>query len=71
MSEQAVTDSTCLIALERIGQLDLLRQVFAPLFAPPAVQAELGVSVDVKLVEEKTLERFEGKGERVIDKREL
>ena len=46
MSEQAVTDSTCLIALERIGQLDLLRQVFAPLFAPPAVQAELGVSVD-------------------------
>lgn len=46
MGEQAVTDSTCLIALERIGQLDLLRQVFAPLFAPPAVQAELGVSVD-------------------------
>jgi len=33
--------------------------------------SELGVSVDVKLVEEKTLERFEGKGERVIDKREL
>ena len=33
--------------------------------------SELGVSVDVKLVEERTLERFEGKGERVIDKREL
>ena len=33
--------------------------------------AELGVTVDVKLVEEKTLERFEGKGQRVIDKREL
>jgi phenylacetate-CoA ligase len=33
--------------------------------------SELGVSVDVKLVEEKTLERFEGKGKRVIDKREL
>jgi phenylacetate-CoA ligase len=33
--------------------------------------SELGVSVDVKLVEEKTLERFEGKGQRVIDKREL
>jgi phenylacetate-CoA ligase len=33
--------------------------------------SELGVSVDVKLVEEKTLERFEGKGERVIDKRQL
>ena len=33
--------------------------------------SELGISVDVKLVEEKTLERFEGKGQRVIDKREL
>jgi phenylacetate-CoA ligase len=33
--------------------------------------SELGVSVDVKLVEERTLERFEGKGERVIDKRQL
>jgi len=33
--------------------------------------SELGVSVDVKLVEERTLERFEGKGQRVIDKREL
>jgi phenylacetate-CoA ligase len=33
--------------------------------------SELGVSVDIKLVEEKTLERFEGKGQRVIDKREL
>jgi phenylacetate-CoA ligase len=33
--------------------------------------SELGVSVDVKLVEEKTLERFEGKGERVIDNRQL
>jgi phenylacetate-CoA ligase len=33
--------------------------------------SELGVSVNVKLVEEKTLERFEGKGQRVIDKREL
>lgn len=33
--------------------------------------SELGIGVDVKLVEEKTLERFEGKGERVIDRREL
>ncbi len=33
--------------------------------------SELGISVDVKLVEEKTLERFEGKGKRVIDKREF
>ena len=35
--------------------------------------AELGVSVAVKLVEERSLERFNGKGNRVrvIDKREL
>jgi phenylacetate-CoA ligase len=33
--------------------------------------AELGIGVQVKLVEERTLERFEGKGERVIDKRKF
>ncbi len=33
--------------------------------------SELGVSMAVKLVEEKTLERFEGKGQRVIDNRKL
>lgn len=33
--------------------------------------SELGVGVDVKLVEERTLERFEGKGNRVIDNRKF
>ena len=33
--------------------------------------SELGIHVEVKLVEEKTLERFDGKGSRVIDKRQL
>jgi len=33
--------------------------------------SELGIHVEVKLVEEKTLERFDGKGSRVIDKRRL
>lgn len=42
MTEQAITNSTCLIALERIGQLELLPRVFATVFAPPEVQAELG-----------------------------
>lgn len=32
---------------------------------------ELGIAVEVKLVQEKTLERFEGKATRVIDKRTL
>jgi uncharacterized protein len=46
LNEQAVTNSTCLIALERIGQLELLPKVFATVFAPPAVQLELGTIVD-------------------------
>ena len=33
--------------------------------------SELGISVDVKLVEEKTLERSEGKSKRVVDNRKL
>jgi phenylacetate-CoA ligase len=33
--------------------------------------SELGISVEVKLVEKRTLERFEGKAKRVIDKRTL
>jgi len=33
--------------------------------------SELGISVEVKLVEKKTLERFEGKAKRVIDKRKF
>lgn len=33
--------------------------------------SELGISVQVKLVEERSLERFNGKGARVIDKRQL
>jgi phenylacetate-CoA ligase len=32
---------------------------------------DLGIGVEVKLVEEKSLERFEGKAKRVIDKRTL
>lgn len=35
------------------------------------LSSELGISVAVKLVEKKTLERFEGKAKRVIDKRTL
>ncbi|MBL4901480.1 MAG: phenylacetate--CoA ligase [Desulfocapsa sp.] len=35
------------------------------------LSSELGIGVIVKLVEEKTLERFEGKGQRVIDMRKI
>jgi phenylacetate-CoA ligase len=35
------------------------------------LSSELGIGVDVRLVEKKTLERYEGKSRRVIDKRNL
>jgi predicted nucleic acid-binding protein len=44
LTDRAVANSTCLIALERIGHLHLLSRVFAEVVAPPAVRAELGVA---------------------------
>ena len=43
MKEPVVTDSTCLIGLERIGHLDLLPALFEPVIAPPGVHQEFGV----------------------------
>ena len=45
MKEQAITDSTCLIGLERIGQLSILPELFSPLSAPPEVQREFGAAL--------------------------
>jgi predicted nucleic acid-binding protein len=42
VSQIVVSDSTCLIALERIGRLDLLPAVFEQIWIPPAVAAEFG-----------------------------
>lgn len=44
MSSSAVTDSTCLIGLERIQRLDILPQLFSPIMIPLAVQAEVGIT---------------------------
>jgi uncharacterized protein len=46
LSEQTVTNSTCLIGLERIGRLDILPQVFSSITIPLAVKAEVGLSLD-------------------------
>ena len=46
MTGTAVTNSTCLIGLERIERLDILPQVFDTVFAPPAVAKEVQASVD-------------------------
>lgn len=44
MSRVIVSDSTCLIGLERIRQLDLLPALFDEIFVPPAVAAEFGTT---------------------------
>jgi predicted nucleic acid-binding protein len=42
VSDIVVSDSTCLIALERIKRLDLLPAVFERVWIPPVVAAEFG-----------------------------
>lgn len=44
MKESIVTNSTCLISLERIRQLELLPALFGPIIIPPKVQEEFGHS---------------------------
>jgi phenylacetate-CoA ligase len=75
------------IIVERVGRLDkttVLVEVVESIFfdqmkkqrslvdqIKKRLATELGIGVDIKLVEEKSLERFEGKAKRVIDKRKL
>jgi predicted nucleic acid-binding protein len=49
--EPIVTDSTCLIGLERIGRLDLLPALFEPVIVPPLVHQEFGVPLSWLQVE--------------------
>ena len=46
----AVTNSTCLIGLERIERLDILPQVFSTITIPTAVAAEVGIEADWLIV---------------------
>jgi predicted nucleic acid-binding protein len=43
VKEAIVTDSACLISLERIGRLELLPALFDPISIPPEVQQEFGI----------------------------
>jgi predicted nucleic acid-binding protein len=45
VKELVVTNSTCLISLERIGYLQLLADLFEPVVIPPKVQEEFASSV--------------------------
>ncbi|MDG2991993.1 hypothetical protein L3556_13780 [Candidatus Synechococcus calcipolaris G9] len=40
-----ISDTGCLISLERIGQLDILPALFETIFIPPAVQAEFWIDL--------------------------
>jgi predicted nucleic acid-binding protein len=51
VKESVVIDSTCLIGLERIGQLELLPALFEPILIPPEVQREFGMSLSWLTVE--------------------
>ena len=42
MKKPVVSDSTCLIGLERIGELNILPQLFDPIMIPPEVEREFG-----------------------------
>lgn len=42
MKEPVVSDSTCLIGLERIGRLTILPVLFNPIMIPPEVKREFG-----------------------------
>ncbi|MHB2151039.1 DUF3368 domain-containing protein [Calditrichota bacterium LG25] len=58
MSENAVSNSSCIIVLEKIGRLDLLSESFDTVNIPPAVQSELGQNIDwliVKSVQNRAL----------------
>ncbi len=44
MTRIVVSDSACLIGLERVRRLDLLSAVFGEVIVPPAVAAEFGVN---------------------------
>ena len=54
MKEPVVTDSTCLIGLERIGHLEILPALFEPILIPPEVQREFGMLLPWLTVETPT-----------------
>lgn len=51
MSESVVSDSTCLIGLERAGCLDILPSLFESVMIPPEIEREFGGKFDWLKVE--------------------
>ena len=54
MKEAVVSDSTCLIGLERVGELDILPALFDSVMIPPEIEREFGGKFDWLKVENST-----------------
>lgn len=68
----ALDDATVLVeASEKIFFDEMKKQKELIDTIKKRMASELGIAVEVKLVEKKTIERFEGKAKRVIDNRKL
>jgi len=68
----ALDDATVLVeASERIFFDEMKKQKELIDTIKKRMASELGIAVEVKIVEKKSLERFEGKAKRVIDNRKL
>ena len=68
----ALDDATVLVeASEKIFFDEMKKQKELIDAIKKRMATELGIAVEVKLVEKKTIERFEGKAKRVIDNRKL
>jgi phenylacetate-CoA ligase len=68
----AMDDATVLVeASEKIFFDEMKKQKELIDTIKKRMASELGIAVEVKLVEKKTIERFEGKAKRVIDNRKL
>jgi phenylacetate-CoA ligase len=68
----ALDDATVLVeASEKIFFDEMKKQKELIEAIKKRMASELGIAVEVKLVEKKTIERFEGKAKRVIDNRKL
>jgi uncharacterized protein len=46
LKEIIIADSTCLIGLERIDHLDLLKKLYQTVIIPPEVEKESGILKD-------------------------
>jgi phenylacetate-CoA ligase len=68
----ALDDTTVLVeASEKIFFDEMKKQASLIDTIKKRLASELGISVEVRLVEKRSLERFEGKARRVVDNRKL